>query len=292
MSSFGYEYGGDNGAGLYGGGGYGGMDVMGNGDAGAGFAVDNKADQKKSRDSASIIPTTVKMLNQAEMAAGAELYQIDECDLHTAKIVGTVQSLTKSSTNITFMVDDGTGTIECKLWIQSDSPLPVKVEKITELSLVRVHGKLKEFGGAKSLLVFDISPIVDWNEMTHHNLNVILTHLQHTKGPIPGSEAADKAGQFGMGAAMSGAAGLAPNAANVNLNSQMNPAASTTIDRIEKAFANVVTDEGLSIHAILQTINQDGGPPLTLGGVQQVCTDLETNGRMYSTIDEEHFAMI
>lgn len=51
-------------------------------------------------------------------------------------------------------------------------------------SMVRVVGNIRDYEGAKHVLVFEIFPLEDFNQLTNHLLDVILTHCQHTKGPI------------------------------------------------------------------------------------------------------------
>jgi len=51
--------------------------------------------------------------------------------------------------------------------------------------LVRVVGNLREYDSKFNLMVFDVSPVIDWNELSYHLLEVIYTHLQNTQGPIP-----------------------------------------------------------------------------------------------------------
>ena len=54
-----------------------------------------------------------------------------------------------------------------------------------ENSFVKVVGQLREYEGRKHILIYDITPIVDWNELSHHLLQIIFIHLQNTRGPIP-----------------------------------------------------------------------------------------------------------
>lgn len=46
-------------------------------------------------------------------------------------------------------------------------------------------GNLREYEGKVHVLVFDVSPVSDWNELSYHITDVVLTHLQNTRGPIP-----------------------------------------------------------------------------------------------------------
>ena len=54
-----------------------------------------------------------------------------------------------------------------------------------EGSMIRVVGNLRDYEGKKHLLVFDVFPVTDFNMLTHHILDVILTHCKHAIGPIP-----------------------------------------------------------------------------------------------------------
>ncbi|RYH17109.1 hypothetical protein EON65_29050 [archaeon] len=48
---------------------------------------------------------------------------------------------------------------------------------------VKVVGNLREYEGKTHVLVYDVTPITDWNELTHHILETILTHCKNTKAP-------------------------------------------------------------------------------------------------------------
>jgi len=51
--------------------------------------------------------------------------------------------------------------------------------------MVRVVGNIRDYEGTKHILVFEIFAVEDFNQLTNHLLDVILTHCKHTKGPIP-----------------------------------------------------------------------------------------------------------
>jgi hypothetical protein len=51
--------------------------------------------------------------------------------------------------------------------------------------MVRVVGNIRDYEGARHVLVFEVFPIEDFNQLTHHLLDVIFTHCKHSKGPIP-----------------------------------------------------------------------------------------------------------
>lgn len=51
--------------------------------------------------------------------------------------------------------------------------------------MVRVVGNIRDYEGNRHVLVFEVFPIEDFNQLTNHLLDVILTHCKHAKGPIP-----------------------------------------------------------------------------------------------------------
>lgn len=109
---------------------------------------------------------------------------VDNSEVHTVKIMGIVEQVEQHATNITYRINDGSGAIECKLWVEKDGDAS-KHEVCNQFSYIQVVGSLKSYEGRNHILVYKATPVEDFNEMTHHFLEVILTHLQHTKGPIP-----------------------------------------------------------------------------------------------------------
>lgn len=55
---------------------------------------------------------------------------------------------------------------------------------------VKVFGSMRQYENKRHVLIYKITPLTDFNEMTHHMLETVLVHLQNTQGPIPGSAAA------------------------------------------------------------------------------------------------------
>jgi hypothetical protein len=110
---------------------------------------------------------------------------VDNRELHKLQLVGSISQLLENSTNIIFMLNDSSGTIECKQWIEKESAKYKKLTNIKEGSMIRVVGDLRENEGKTQLLVYDVFLVTDFNQLTHHILDVILTHCKHAIGPIP-----------------------------------------------------------------------------------------------------------
>lgn len=126
------------------------------------------------------MPVTLKQLSNSR--GGDDVYRVDDVEIHTVKLIGTATQFNDDATNYSFKLSDGTGEIDCKKWKDTDAPSSFRID---EGATVRVVGTIREFAGRSHLLVYSVTPIKNWNEVTHHILDVIFTHLQNTKGKIP-----------------------------------------------------------------------------------------------------------
>ncbi len=62
---------------------------------------------------------TIKLLLNASQED--DIFKVDNEELYTVKIIGTIESKQEYPTSFQFMIGDGTGSIECKVWIEKDS---------------------------------------------------------------------------------------------------------------------------------------------------------------------------
>jgi replication factor A2 len=274
-------------------GGYGGDNSMGGGGFMSGEEKPaGKGSEQKSRDRQSLVPLTVKQLSN--LRSVDDVYRVDDVELHMLKLVGTLLSPQEHSTNFTFRLNDCTGTMDCKQWIEKDGSAYVKIRSLREGTLVKVVGNLREYEGKLHVLVYDVSPVIDWNELTYHLLDTILTHCRHTKGPLPGTVPPvamsmsmnspanfHRPGGMNMGMGMGGGA---------SLNNVMQKEAQGLHEVIFKAYLKGMNNQaGLSYQEALYHAHNLGANALTMPqliqGVQQLCED----GRLYTTIDDEHY---
>lgn len=72
----------------------------------------------QSRDKQSFIPVSVKQLLTATLVD--DTYRVDDAELNIVKLVGTLLYPQEHSTNFTFKLNDGSGTIDCQHWIEKD----------------------------------------------------------------------------------------------------------------------------------------------------------------------------
>jgi replication factor A2 len=174
----------------------GGFMPAGSQDGGGGAAASPK--EKKYGNNQTLRAVTVKQLYDNTANTPDDQYRVDGVDLDNITLVGKIASVQEQSTNLTLMLDDGTGRVELKYWIDNDEAelLAQRKAEWKEGVYVRVHGHLRAFGGEKSIVAFNIRPVTDFNEVTYHGLQVVFQHLHITKGnaisPAEGAGAVPK----------------------------------------------------------------------------------------------------
>ena len=137
---------------------------------------------------------TIKQVIEAEQDYGDAPFRIDGVEVAQLTFVGMVRAISPQTTNITFRLDDGTGVIEVKQWLdaerQDDSGS--NTPQFALDSYIRVWGRLKSFNNKRHVGAFVIKPVTDFNEVNYHLLEATYVHLCLTKGAPNGAGAGAK----------------------------------------------------------------------------------------------------
>ncbi|MED6186711.1 hypothetical protein PIB30_069377 [Stylosanthes scabra] len=98
----------------------------------------------------------------------------------TVTLVGRICNKNGMITEVHFVLDDGTGKIECNKWLQ-EAAESNEVDGIMDGVYVRLHGQLKGLNGKRILNVFSFRPVTDFNEIANHFIECIYVHLYNSK---------------------------------------------------------------------------------------------------------------
>jgi len=155
---------------------------------GGGFSNDNptntpkKSQYRSGANKQSLLPLTIRQLLTSAQSHTDDIFKVDGRELAQITIVGLITSVHEQSTFLNYWVDDGTGKIEVRLWLdQDDNDFTTQKSAWREGVYVRVVGHLRSFNGVRSIVGFRIQPIHDFNEITFHLLEVIYVHLYNIK---------------------------------------------------------------------------------------------------------------
>ncbi|KAK1117712.1 hypothetical protein K0M31_015655 [Melipona bicolor] len=96
------------------------------------------------------------------------------------KKIGIVNHIEKSSTKVTYEIEDETGRITCFQWLAVIGKITQPVINLN--TYVRVFGQIKEQNQTKHVLIVKIYPVTTLNELTNHLLEVtfVSLHIQKT----------------------------------------------------------------------------------------------------------------
>lgn len=191
----------------------------GGGGGGGGFMPDGSQNSpSRGRENAqdTLRPVTIKQILDAQPDASGEDFKIDGSKITQLTFVGQIRNIAAQTTNITYKLDDGTGSIEVKQWNDSEAmeASPLK-SKLVEGAYCRAWGKLKSFHDRRHVNAQIIRPVEDMNEVQYHLLEATAVHLHFTRGPPGASENAGGAAptngavqQTGVGQNLSGVSNL------------------------------------------------------------------------------------
>ncbi|XXG98501.1 isopentenyl-diphosphate delta-isomerase idi1 [Hypoxylon texense] len=255
------------------------------GDDGGGFFGGSQSGSQAAKpvNDESLRPVTVKQIIDAEQAFGSDgPFRIDGVDVTQVTFVGMVRQINPQTTNITYRLDDGTGIMEVKLWLDPDKQDGDARAAFAEEQYVRVWGRLKSFGNKRHVGAHVIKPVADFNEVNYHLLEAAYVHLFFTKGGLVGG------GEGGNNAAGGAAAGgnddgLFVGDGDAAFLRSASPAARRVYQYLNQSEES---NEGVNTHVIAR----DTG--LSFQDVTTACEELLGHGKIYTTLDDETFAIL
>lgn len=227
---------------------------------------------------------TIKQILEAEEAYNGADFKIDGATITQITFVGQVRSVNPQPTNITLRIDDGTGQVEVKKWIDADKQDDAGVEFELDAH-VRVWGRLKSFSNKRHVGAHVIRPVQDFNEVNYHLLEATYVHLYYTRGPIGANgAAADGDSMFVDGG------GYNNNDAGGGNASQMPSKLSgcTAVGKKMFNFMNNTPGGNEGIH--LNIISSSSG--MSVRDVLTAADELLGQGLIYTTVDDETWAIL
>lgn len=226
---------------------------------------------------------TIKQLHDLEEAYPGAEFSIDGHPITQVTIVGQVRAVNPQPTNITYQIDDGTGTIDVKKWVDAD-----KVEDSNPQyqpdQYVRVWGRLKSFNQKRHVGAHFIRAVEDFNEVNYHALEATYVHLYYTKGPLGGEGGGQQQG--GDGNAGAGDSMFVDSTGNGETNAKLGacgPNARKTYNFLSNAAGG---NEGVHLNLITN------GTGLSTRDVLGAADELLSQGLVYTTVDDETWAIL
>ncbi|KAL8782405.1 MAG: hypothetical protein Q9213_005408 [Squamulea squamosa] len=242
-------------------------------------------------------PCTIKQVLDATQPHPDADFKIDDVEVQQLTFVGQIRNISTQTTNITYKLDDGTGTVEVKQWIDSDAAGVMDMGEgggggggggssksnagLVENEWARVWGRLKAFNNRRHVGAHVIRPVTDKMEITYHLLDATYVHLFFTRGPLDpsggkGANGGQMDGQYGGDGGemnMGGARGMP----NVGQNARR------VYQCLKESPQN---NEGLNVQHIAASLRM----PLT--EVMKAGDELLTQSLIFTTVDDTTWAIL
>ena len=169
---------------------------------------------------------------------------------------------------------------------------------------MRIVGRIHHYNGRCSINVFEIIPITDFNEITHHFLECIYAHLQNTVGQKQKKETPmnnnnninNNNNNFNNNNFnnnnMNNMNNMNNNNNNNNFMNNMNMNNNNNnLTKIENMVLNIIkcpeyenSDAGCNVERIFEKL-----PTEDVNGIRGAIDSLSDAGYIYSTVDDDHY---
>ena len=205
--------------------------------------------------------------------------------------MGQIRNISTQTTNITYKLDDGTGTVEVKQWIDADTQNNMDVDghggnskpQLAENEWARVWGRLKSFSNKRHVGAHVIRPITDKMDIMYHLLESTYVHLYFTRGPV------DQVKQE-SGAAAGGMASNGQEAAygeNGAMSSRALQSVSVNARKVHEALrTSPQNNEGLHVQNIATIAGMNYNDVLKAG------EELLSHSLIFTTVDDNTWALL
>lgn len=215
-------------------------------------------------------PVTVQQILNAEQIHNEADFTIDGQPAGQVTFIGVVRQITTNATNVIYQIDDGTGMVDVRVWLDTQTNGD-KYRDVSEWSYVRVIGSVKSFQTRRYVATGHLRRVKDANEIFYHKLDAIHAH-QLTKKATGGQTDAN-----GSGAGDD----------RMNLDSKRYEGLENPIHRkimqLVEALANDGQDSGVPITTIARRM-----PSKSESEIREHVENLIGEGFLFTAQDENH----
>ncbi|MCJ1472413.1 replication factor A protein 2 [Lambiella insularis] len=231
-------------------------------------------------------PCTILQILSASQPHPDADFSLDDVEITQISFVGQIRNISQQTTNMTYKLDDGTGAIEVKQWIDSDAP-SAGAPALALGDWARVWGRLKAFNNKRHVGAHVLRRVADKNEIHFHLLEATFVHLYFTRGP-PEQFSSAAAGGAGAGAGAYGQQQQQGNGyALGNGAEKALPVMSKAAQRIMQCLRNTEQNhEGLHMAQIA------AGTGLEIPEVQKGGDELLLHSLIFTTVDDNTWALL
>ncbi|KAK7384830.1 hypothetical protein VNO78_30533 [Psophocarpus tetragonolobus] len=247
---------------------------------------DSSPAPSKSRETQGLVPVTVKQISEASQSGDEKSnFVINGVDLNNVTLVGLMFEKVERNTDVNFVLDDGTGRIKCRRWVNETFDTK-EMEGVMNGMYVRVYGHLKSFQGVKQLVAFSVRPVTNFDEIPFHYIDCIHNHLR-SKIKVEGITSANPSSVTSFSTPVksapngSQAPSLTPGYAQYSVDG-LKDCDKLVMDYLQQ-HSDTSDERGVHVNELSRELK------LPLDKIMLSLKTLGDDGLVYSTIDDYHY---
>ncbi|KAN0064808.1 Replication factor A protein 2 [Thecaphora frezii] len=259
---------------------------------GGGFMAASQGDSPSAKraGTSTLRPVTIRQILNADQPHPDAEFTLDGVELGQLTFVAVVRNVARNATNVSYSMEDGTGQIEVRQWLDSSSDDSQKAAEIDQNMYVRVLGTIKSFQNRRSVSAGHMRLIEDFNEVMFHKLDAVYAHLYLTRGAgggvISGAAGAGvknehkpsgMAGGYDMGAYSGNAGG----GFGADQYKDLAPLQQKVMQIVSQEGPD--SPDGVNVNLIARRIAGS-----TIDQIREAVSDLCNEGFLYSAADDDH----
>ncbi|KAJ7046858.1 hypothetical protein C8F04DRAFT_938557, partial [Mycena alexandri] len=244
--------------------------------------------------SQSLRPVTIAQVRKAKQVHSDADWTVDGVSIGQAILISLVAELSEHkvyTTNRNFGLDDGTGSINAKMWMDTTTDqlkdvwrgIPPKNRGDLPVVYVRVTGSIKTHNNQMHIHASNIRLVKDYNEVYFHLLETISVNVILQKGlpPRPGQESHQQQQHTGVTQGQNAYAIQSRPAVSQKF---FSPMADAVVQYLSTAPPN---PEGFHVGDVAKALNLSANAMELSDTVDKLIDD----GHIFTTIDDSHIQL-
>ncbi|PON73018.1 Replication factor A protein [Parasponia andersonii] len=241
----------------------------------------------KSRETHGLIPVTVKQISEAYHSGDEKSnFVINGVEAANVTLVGLVSDKKERNTDVSIFLDDGTGRINCRRWVNENFDAK-EMEGIEDGMYVRVNGHLKIFQGTRQLVAFSVRPVTNFDEISFHFIECIHNYLQGSKSQQGNAVTRPQSSDSAFSTPVRSGSNGYQTAPSNQLSGQISFDGQKGCDQLVLDYLQLPSSIGKEKGIHRDELSQQLKIPAEK--IMESIRSLEDEGLIYSTIDEFHF---
>uniref|UniRef100_R4G3R1 Putative replication protein a 32 kDa subunit n=1 Tax=Rhodnius prolixus TaxID=13249 RepID=R4G3R1_RHOPR len=218
--------------------------------------------------SRALAPVAIRQILECQ----EDILKINNIEVQVVKVLGIIKTVDIKSIKISYTIQDPTGTIEGISYLETDTDTP---ETVIENTYCVMIGSVRSQNDTKHIMIFNVLPVTDFNEIMEHYLAII--HMPLKANTLDSTEFEQKPIKQEM---LSSYGTANEKLSDVNY-FDMDP----KFKRVYEVISKSQSESGISMDELFSSLTGK----IQRDQIRSALEYLVGEGHIFTTIDENHF---